>query len=124
MSYFGDFRENLSEGVSVAAEMADKHSPDWYRKIDEETLSMMNVTRCIVGQASSFPITEGENGNYAEGIVDVFGANEYTVVVKKDTIDLGMVLTAPSSRWMEEVNKRLAVDEIESELKEREVIGV
>lgn len=45
---------NAAEAVANGAQLLDERYPDWYRKIDQDTLEINSVCKCICGQLAKY----------------------------------------------------------------------
>jgi hypothetical protein len=107
--------QEVTEGIPIAARMADEVDPDWYKGIDTETLRMENPNHCIVGQLYPDVI-------YSAGIVWVFGEDPFTSFREYCGgygFFLSDVLGSGDELWIKEIEDRRYSEVIEEVVEEQ-----
>lgn len=83
--------------VREAAKRFDEIRPDWFTRINFETLDMNDCLNCILGQVF---------GHYDNGIEVIFGQNDWDYYKYRNLEDAPFGYKTNIQLWKDEVNER------------------
>ncbi len=87
------------ETIPEAARTLDTIDPDWYYKVDRDSIMMGSCQLCILGQAF---------GGYRKAMSKYFGKrNDPDTFIMVEENDNIFGAYAPSDMWVKEINDRI-----------------